>query len=107
MTTTAGPPVPDLVDAGLRRVFEAMERARAQRDRGRLTDVEWTVTMALLYTRRARWWAILDRATLLDHTIHSIYYRAVLAAWCNAETTAEQWTNRATATAAAARAEVA
>ena len=97
MTAPTGPSVADLVDAGLRRTYADMVRARAQHDAGRLTTAEWTATTARLYTRRARWWAVLDRATLADRCVHTVYMRAVLAATCDAERDARYWNGQAAA----------
>ena len=98
MSASDRPTVAGIVDAALVRTHLAMRLAGARRDRGQLTDAEWTAAMARLYTRRARWWAVLDRATRADHGVHTVYIRAVLLACSEADRDAWHWTEQARTT---------
>lgn len=95
MSTSDRPTVAGIVDAALVRTHQAMRLAGARRDRGHLDAAEWAAAMARLYTRRARWWAVLDRATAADHAVHSVYMRAVMLACCEANRDARHWTEQA------------
>lgn len=83
--------VADLVHAGVRRTDAARVRACARYDRGALPPIEWRTAMAALYAREARWWAVLARATVADHTIPLVYIAAVGAAQSAAQHHAEEW----------------
>ena len=45
----------------------------------------------VLYARRARWWAVLERAAATDPTIPLVYVRAVVHARCTADQQATEW----------------
>ncbi|SFN15359.1 DNA segregation ATPase FtsK/SpoIIIE, S-DNA-T family [Pseudonocardia ammonioxydans] len=87
--------VPNLVEAGLRRTSAAMRHAGARYDRGQITlDHHWQM-LAALHTRRVRWWTVLERHVLDDHTTPIVLYRAVLDARDNADRDARYWTQQA------------
>ncbi|MEU4374811.1 hypothetical protein [Pseudonocardia alni] len=88
---SAPPTVADLVHAGVRRTDATRVRACARYDRGALPPIEWRTAMAALYAREARWWEVLARATVADHTIPLVYIAAVGAAQAAARRHAEEW----------------
>ena len=88
MTTT---PTARLVAAGLDRVTAAIcavptSATRDPREHSRRAD-----RLHILYARRARWWAVLERAATTDPTIPLVYLRAVVHARCTADQQATEW----------------
>ncbi len=100
------PTTADMVYAGLRRGAAARNAVSVRHGRGALTSVEWATTLAALYSRDARWWHILARATVTDHTIPMVYVMAASDAEGAALRAAADWAqsarNYARTTAAAA-----
>ena len=88
-------PVSHLVEAGLRRVTDAIAdtapapvgdpHAHAARSR----------RLAGLHARRARWFAVLERDTVRQHHIPLVYVQAVIAAVCSAERESRFWADTA------------
>lgn len=105
MNTPLAPPTPDyaatvvpvsrLVEAGLRRVTDAIRdtvpapvgdlHAHAARSR----------RLSKLYARRARWFAVLERDTIRQHHIPLVYVQAVVDAGCSANREARFWADTA------------
>lgn len=91
----ARPSMADLVYAGLSRTDRARSRVDARYDRGGLSPVEWRTAMAAVYVREARWWAVLSRVTVADHSIPVVYITAVGKARAAADRRAEEWARSA------------
>lgn len=92
MTSTAHQvPMARLVAAGLDRTTAAIHAVPT----GATDDTEKHTRRAerlhQLYTRRARWWAVLERAGATDHKVPTVYLRAVVQARCVAEIHAADW----------------
>lgn len=106
------PTTADLVHAGLRRASEKRRAATARYQRGAITPVQWRTALAHSHALEARWWGVLARVAVQDHSIPQIYVAAVAAAQGAALTEAARWADSArdharTAAAAAAPGRVA
>lgn len=92
---TARPTTADLVHAGLRRASEARRAATARYQRGAMTPVQWRSALAHSHAREARWWGVLARVAIQDHSVPQIYVSAVAAAQGAALTDAARWADSA------------
>lgn len=88
---TTRPTSAELVHAGLRRCAAARRRVSARYERGVVTAAEWADTLAALHARDARWWSVLARTAVADHTIPLIYIAAVSDAEAAALRAADDW----------------
>ena len=88
---TARPTVADLVYTGLRRIDAARDRLHSCRDRDQVDEAGYRRALAALYTREARWWAVLSRATIGDHSVPLVYITAVSMAHSAARQEAHYW----------------
>ncbi|MBO4239021.1 hypothetical protein [Pseudonocardia alni] len=88
---SARPTSAELVHAGLRRCAAARRQVSARYDRGALTATEWADFLAALHARDARWWSVLARTTIADHTIPLVYVAAVFDAEAAALRAAADW----------------
>ncbi|GAA1391129.1 hypothetical protein GCM10009613_32990 [Pseudonocardia kongjuensis] len=89
------PTTAELVHAGLRRCAAARRQVSARHDRGALTATEWAGALAALHARDARWWAVLARATVADHSVPVVYIAAVSDAEAGALHAAADWARTA------------
>ncbi|GAA1082060.1 hypothetical protein GCM10009629_24100 [Pseudonocardia alni] len=92
---TARPTTADLVHAGLRRVSETRRAATARYQRGAISPVHWRSALAHSHAREARWWGVLARVAVRDHSVPQIYVSAVAAAQGAALTDAARWAESA------------
>jgi hypothetical protein len=102
MTTTENNRTSRIVAAGLDRVTAAIHAVPYTETRDAGEHARRAERLHRLYTRRARWWAVLERAATADSAIPTVYVQAVIYARCAADhtatdwaTSAEQWTDRA------------
>lgn len=90
-------PVARLVEAGLRRTSRAI-RDTARPPAGDLlahaAHAARARRLAELHTRRARWWAVLQRDTATNH-VPAVYVQAVVTAVMENERQARYWTDTA------------
>ncbi|ALE78645.1 hypothetical protein WY02_09580 [Pseudonocardia sp. AL041005-10] len=85
----------ELVHAGLGRCAAARRQASARYERGAVTAAEWVDALAALHARDARWWAVLARSAVADHTIPLVYVAAVSDAEAAALRSAADWAHTA------------
>lgn len=88
---STGPSLADLVQAGLRRTTAARRAVSARHSRGAITAEQWTAALGELYAREARWWGVLVRLTIADHSVPMVYVSAVMAVQDAAAVEAERW----------------
>lgn len=97
--TQTGPgavvPVTRLADAGLNRAATAIAHISALRPTDDLGHAARARRLAELHARRARWWAVLQRATIAGLDVPTVYLRAVVIAGIDAEDTARFWRDTA------------
>ena len=105
MNTPSAPPTPDsagmvvpvsrLVEAGLRRVADAI-RDIAPAPGGDLhAHAARAHRLSALHARRARWFAVLERDSVRQHHIPLVYIQAVVDAGCAADREARFWADTA------------
>ena len=88
-------PVSRLVEAGLRRVTDAIADT-APAPAGNLhAHAARARRLAGLHARRARWFAVLERDTVRQHHIPLVYVHAVVDAGCAADREARFWADTA------------
>ncbi|MEU6701561.1 hypothetical protein [Pseudonocardia sp. NPDC046786] len=92
---TARPTTAELVHAGLRRCAAARRQASSRYERGAVTAAEWADALAALHARDARWWSVLARSAVADHTIPLVYVAAVSDAEAGALRSAADWARTA------------
>ncbi len=92
---SARPTTAELVHAGLRRCAAARRQVSARYDRGAVGATEWADALAALHARDARWWSVLARTTVTDHTIPLVYVAAVSDAEAGALRAAADWAHTA------------
>ncbi|WP_308818412.1 hypothetical protein [Pseudonocardia alni] len=92
---SASPTTAELVHDGLRRCASARRRVSARYERGAVTAAEWADALAALHARDARWWSVLARSAVADHTIPVIYIAAVSDAEAGALRAAADWARTA------------
>lgn len=100
VTTTdpSGPevvPVARLVEAGLRRVAAAIRDTTPPPPGDPLAHAARARRLAELHTRRARWWAVLERSIVGDHAMPMIHAQAAYAAVTAAERDVRFWSDTA------------
>ena len=88
-------PVTHLAQAGLDRVATAIHQTSALRPGDDLAHAARARRLAELHARRARWWAVLQRATIADFDIPRVYLTAVAIAQHSAADQARFWTESA------------
>ena len=88
-------PVSRLVQAGLRRVGDAIRDTAPAPSGDLLGHAARARRLAELHTRRARWWAVLERDTVRNHAVPVVYVEAVVSAVLTAEREARFWTDTA------------
>lgn len=96
-TTSPGTvvPVARLADAGLNRAATAISQTSAMRPTDDLGQAARARRLSELHTRRARWWAVLQRAAVADLDIPAVYLCAVAIACVDAEGSARFWRDAA------------
>lgn len=88
-------PVSRLVHHGLNRAATAIGQTSALRPRDDLGHAARARRLGELHARRARWWAVLERATITDVDIPAVYVTAVAIAFADAEESARFWRDTA------------
>ncbi len=91
-----------IVAAGLDRTTAAIHAVPYSATRDAREHARRAERLHRLYARRARWWAVLERAATADSAIPTVYVQAVIYARCAADqqaadwaASAERWTERA------------
>ncbi|GAA1872152.1 hypothetical protein WHI96_19625 [Pseudonocardia tropica] len=87
-------PVARLVEAGLRRTSRAIRDTARPSAGDLLAHAARARRLAELHTRRARWWAILQRDTATNYA-PVVYVQAVVTAVMENERQARYWTDTA------------
>ncbi|MBN9791165.1 hypothetical protein DMP17_21525 [Pseudonocardia sp. TMWB2A] len=87
-------PVARLVEAGLHRTDRAIRDTARPPAGDRLAHAARARRLAELHTRRARWWAILQRDTATNR-VPIVYVRAVVTAVLDNERQARYWNDTA------------
>ena len=82
------------IESGTLQVDADRTRVSDRYQRGALSPARWRRAIGDLYTREARWWAVLGRATVADHAIPLVYIAAVNAAQACARREATTWAHR-------------
>ncbi|MDN5919887.1 MAG: hypothetical protein L0I76_33120 [Pseudonocardia sp.] len=88
-------PVTRLAHAGLNRAGAAISQTSALRPTDDLGHAARARRLAELHARRARWWAVLQRATVADLDTPAVYLTAVAIAGVDAEGSARFWRDTA------------
>lgn len=88
-------PVARLVEAGLRRVAAAIRDTAPPPPGDPLAHAARARRLAELHSRRARWWAVLERSIVGDHAMPMIHAQAAYAAVSVAEREARFWSDTA------------
>ncbi|GAA1846816.1 hypothetical protein GCM10009772_25140 [Pseudonocardia alni subsp. carboxydivorans] len=92
---SARPTTAELVHAGLHRAGETRRVVTARYQRGAITPVQWRTALAHSHAREARWWGVLARVAVQDHSVPLIYIAAVAAAQGAALNDAAHWADSA------------
>lgn len=87
-------PAARLVEAGLRRTDRAIRDTARPPAGDLLAHAARARRLAELHTRRARWWAVLQRDTTTNH-VPVVYVQAVVTAVMENERQARYWTDTA------------
>lgn len=88
-------PVARLVEAGLRRVAAAIRDTAPPPPGDPLAHAARARRLAELHSRRARWWAVLERGIVGDHDMPMVHAQAAYAAVSVAEREARFWSDTA------------
>lgn len=88
-------PVARLVEAGLRRVAAVIRDTAPPPPGDPLAHAARARRLAELHSRRARWWAVLERSIVADHDMPIIHAHAAYAAVSVAEREARFWSDTA------------
>ncbi|KAA1009641.1 hypothetical protein FVA95_28490 [Pseudonocardia sp. EV170527-09] len=88
-------PVARLVEAGLRRTDRAIRDTARPPAGDLLAHAARARRLAELHTRRARWWAVLQRDTATHHEVPVVYVQAVVTAVLDNERQARYWNDTA------------
>lgn len=88
-------PVSRLVEAGLRRVTDAIADTAPAPAGDLHAHAGRARRLSGLHARRARWFAVLERDTVRQHHIPLVYVQAVVEAGCSADREARFWADTA------------
>ena len=94
-TTATVVPVARLVEAGLRRVAAAIRNTAPLPPGDPLAHAARARRLAELHSRRARWWAVLERDIVGDDEMPMVHAQAAYAAVSVAEREARFWSDTA------------